>query len=1024
MRARCVLALIAWIAVGVVVRAGTAPRALLQEDFDAPAVADDQFLDQAPLTGWRHTAGQVRVSRRTGFGADTMALRGRGVPHWGGRAERAFEGPMPWSQRYVLTFRAFIARDLDVDGEALTTRNDYFGFAGCGSKDGPYWYANDGTWRFDGRALDGETVWVPEDQDAAVNRVVDCTIVWDLSERQCRGRLEYSDDEGARKTLESPPIAIPWNRLYEIRAVVAYTNGHNTGANYGMDVDDILVTAAEMPRPAPGATGNLLFNGDFEIDANGDSLPDGWGVQPFNVSVETLEAVSSYIRDLPPQAELLQQQEAVLARDGWPLARRDKDGAWSLYVQGSEWYERLRHEYVPQASRFGQLPLPDGLDLGTRTCVISSLRPHRSAVSAPLLVEPGHGYRLSGWYRTSGGAFTLILPQVLDATRAGAGSPLWGEHMLNCISMGWAWVPQWRRFEVPFRTPDDCDRVLVRLWFYFSGETDVRRLWYDDLRIVADDSVVLGEISSAPAFEPDWSASETEQGLALFGRPAFPVADRNWAPAAAERSQPARFALSAGEIGSAALFVRLPGNDDVRVRVKPPSTLKAANGYGIANAYGARAITLRAAENGQVPLDSKRHMILPAYLVYSDTALASAAAAAQFWMTVDVPADTPPGVYRGEVTAQRLDPDSGKPTGPEAPLPVELTVRDIDLPAAAAAFGTWYHTSPQGGPMGPSYVLPGSEEIYLADQRRHGMNTAATYMMSERLSASGERVVTLNEMNAAMTAIRRAGLCQQHPVLIYTWQEQGVGGGFGNFGGGEGTVMSIFEHGKQAGWPEILFGVLDEQGAKPVVFQVMKMYAQPRIEGVRTVTAGPDPRQTGHLYDVWIETMSRQDWPELHELAAETGAEVWMYDCGLTGRNPLLERFYAGLWTWRTGCRGNMVWSYGWYVRINDMGLPEAKIAWEGRLAGVSDYRYLQALEQTLAAARAGGHGDTAAARDAAAFLAELRALVPLDTYAVRPQGPEIAVWNPVPELAPADYALIPDRCARHIAALHAVSGR
>ena len=342
----------------------------------------------------------------------------------------------------------------------------------------------------------------------------------------------------------------------------------------------------------------------------------------------------------------------------------------------------------------------------------------------------------------------------------------------------------------------------------------------------------------------------------------------------------------------------------------------------------------------------------------------------------------------------------------------------MDLLEADAAFGTWYHTSPQGGPMGPAYVLPGSEEIYLADQRRHGMNTVATYMMSERLSAEGGRVVALNEMNAAVTAVQRAGLCRNHPVLIYTWQEKGVGGGFGNFGGGESTVMRIFEHGRKAGWPEILFAVLDEQGAKPIVFEVLKMYERPRHLGVRTATAGPAPKVTGHLYDVWIESMYRQDWQELHALAAETGAEVWMYDCGLTGRNPLLERFYAGLWTWRTGCRGNMVWSYGWYVRINDSGLPESKIAWEGRLAGVNDYRYLYTLETALDSAREAGRGEDEAVRDAEAFLANLRGLVPLDAYAVQPQGPEIALWNPVPELAPKDYARIRDECAKHILAI------
>ena len=211
-------------------RAANPERVALREGFDAPGVVDDQFIDQAPLAGWRHTRGQVRVGRRTGFGDGTCAIRGRGVPHWGGRAERPFEAPMPWSRRYVLKFQAFAAWELEVENKKLTTQNDYFGFSGCGSMDGPYWYCSKGTWAFDARAVDGESRWQPPDQEDALNRVVDCEIVWDVAARQCWGRMEYQS-EGKQRVIESPRVAIPWNRLYEIRAVCAYCNGYNTGEN-------------------------------------------------------------------------------------------------------------------------------------------------------------------------------------------------------------------------------------------------------------------------------------------------------------------------------------------------------------------------------------------------------------------------------------------------------------------------------------------------------------------------------------------------------------------------------------------------------------------------------------------------------------------------------------------------------------------------------------------------------------------------------------------------------------------------
>ena len=122
------------------------------------------------------------------------------------------------------------------------------------------------------------------------------------------------------------------------------------------------------------------------------------------------------------------------------------------------------------------------------------------------------------------------------------------------------------------------------------------------------------------------------------------------------------------------------------------------------------------------------------------------------------------------------------------------------------------------------------------------------------------------------------------------------------------------------------------------------------------------------------------------------------------------------------------MWSYGWYVRINDSGLPESKIAWEGRAAGVNDYRYLQTLEHTIAAGEASGKAG-AAVRGARAYIEALRGRIPLTAYRHRPgaipqnQWAELDVWNPVPAIGPEDYARIRDDCARHIIAIRRECG-
>ena len=189
---------------------------------------------------------------------------------------------------------------------------------------------------------------------------------------------------------------------------------------------------------------NLLPNGGFEQDSDGDGVPDGWLGQPHNFSSETLEEVQAYIDSVPSHEELLKGEEA-LAADGWPIATRKPDEPWGPYMQTAEWYQRLRNEYLPQNSRFGQLPVPEGLELGTTTCVIHNLQPHEQTVSEPIPVKPNTGYRLSYWFRMSSGAEEAMFHILGSDAPRNALETLGDEQIISGKSLGWAWVPHWRR---------------------------------------------------------------------------------------------------------------------------------------------------------------------------------------------------------------------------------------------------------------------------------------------------------------------------------------------------------------------------------------------------------------------------------------------------------------------------------------------------------------------------------------------------------------------------------------------------
>jgi hypothetical protein len=624
--------------------------------------------------------------------------------------------------------------------------------------------------------------------------------------------------------------------------------------------------------------------------------------------------------------------------------------------------------------------------------------------------------------------------------------------VLNSLPAAYWWYAGiaarfWARMEIPFRTGPNCRSIRIRLPYHHREEADRQkmgnenyRIWYDDLRLVEDPSVRGSgptDESASDKPEPPWPADATARGFVTAPRPPLPVTYDSYRPQAEEMDVPIRLTLAAGETDSVVLFVRGLLKEEMVLRAEP-GALASDKGYGLQGAYGARFITIRAAEMAHRFLTAKRYVYTPRVLLNSSDLTVRAGGSGQYWITVTVPPGTPAGEYVGKVTVTRTKPAEGELAARQVSVPFVLTVRDFELEEADAAFFTWGNTAPVEGSMGPPTGLPGAEDIYLADQRRHGMNTVATYCYAERQDQDGKFHVSFNELDALADTVQRAGLCRKQPLLLYTWRDGGTGGEFGEFAGGQDTVMAIAEQAQKAGWPRLLFGVLDEpnsdQGAARVTEVIQSQYARPRRKGVRTVAAGGYPGAftrplneqgdtIGDLYDVWIEGHYGDRWPETHQAAAKNKAELWMYNCWVTGAGYLQERFYAGLWTWRTGVRGNGVWSYGWYVRINASGMPEAKVAWEGRAAGVNDYRYLQTLEHAIAAgARQPQAAD--AVRKARRYLDQLRERIPYTTYRQRPgaipqnQWAELDAWNPVPEIRPEDYHRLREECAQHILAI------
>ena len=152
------------------------------------------------------------------------------------------------------------------------------------------------------------------------------------------------------------------------------------------------------------------------------------------------------------------------------------------------------------------------------------------------------------------------------------------------------------------------------------------------------------------------------------------------------------------------------------------------------------------------------------------------------------------------------------------------------------------------------------------------------------------------------------------------------------------------------------------------------MYAKTaELPGVRTyLTMGrEDAHEFGQNYD--LHCYGGAPKPEDVEHSRRCGALVSRYSNGISmGTNPLRSRYGMGFFPWRCDYDGSTSWTYP-VVRgnIGEDGKPIPPVVWEAIREGVEDWRYMQLLEEALAANPGSPH-----AADARAFIDGLKAAI------------------------------------------------
>ena len=645
-----------------------------------------------------------------------------------------------------------------------------------------------------------------------------------------------------------------------------------------------------------------------------------------------------------------------------------------------------------------------------------------SVKSGLIEVEPESGYDARCRYRMTGTSAHLTFG-VVDETGA----------FVVCRDFYAGVSAHWNEAVLPFRTGG---QQKIRLYLgrrYGKGE-----ILFDAVELMADDGVRVGDVSTGASPLPEPTTEEKGRGYIVSSRP--------WATRVAPACSPSRgdvcraltCRLTPGEAEPVTFAVTaLQELPDVRVALESElvgddgQPLKAARvGIGVVRCIQRWLTNSAPLKPGQ------RFERLPLFIYPNQPLPVAAGETRRFWLTVRVPPDAAPGIYTGSLSI-------AAGVRPSVVLPLSVDVLPFRLAEPDVTYGMYYRHAKQD----PEFVTDAFFRRVLDDMKSHGMNSFSVYAdLSEKL-ADGTARLNLDGGSAYHYRDRACGLRwqmqrlaehgllhQEHSLLLLADHRFNTDAG----------LIKAFCQGRDSAWPEFLLYLVDEPHTPEQIEQAKRLNALAhKVPGLRTTTAIGDPGELADSYDVWIVSTSTANFDEVQRLAKEKGRELWAYNCNWNGSQPLNDRYYAGIYTWWAGLRGNWQWCYTegykgssdfgatlplkipfyedpWYA-VYVLPTPETNIptlGWEARREGIDDYRYLLTLRQTIEEVADVGAARRAA-RKAKRFLRDVEA---------RARRPDLPLPAAVPErtysfllhpgLSAGDYDAIRGQTIEHIIAL------
>ncbi len=370
----------------------------------------------------------------------------------------------------------------------------------------------------------------------------------------------------------------------------------------------------------------------------------------------------------------------------------------------------------------------------------------------------------------------------------------------------------------------------------------------------------------------------------------------------------------------------------------------------------------------------------------------------QLWVFVDVPADAAPGKYAGSL---ELAAD-----GTRQSVPVTLTVHPFILPASSRAAFACYFT----GPMEAHYItrfkaaapvtFEQALERQFADMKRHGFNAVQLPQPSAVWVDAKTECYKLGfeALEVYVRLIKKHGFrtdaCQMNTINL---ANRLLRMKYREFSPRFNTVLknsvaAIDKWFKGRGI-SVLFWPVDEpreQGINPWnrnlrdTLRYLRLYRE--VPGVRTTITPMGDANFGVDYTPMVKAMDviqTHPWPASKKMMAMARAakrpELWLYNAGV-------DRLSYGFYVWKARALGRWQWHYQWddtsynpflgYHWAVAWPAPDglvSSVGYEQIAMGIVDYKYVELLENLIAAAKKAG----AAADSATQLLARIEAAIP-----------------------------------------------